>query len=469
MDGTLLDVMAVMDDGVPGRPELVAAIDIGTRTLAAAVLRPVGAKAVDAAVLLAKMMVPEPMRPGWDEALRLSASRIPFRRLASIDQRAELAAAKPVIVPDTVVIDHGKVFLSEVFLRAAGKRAASRSSPPTSSRPPTRLPSSYPLGRLHTQFCQHVACDTGRDVTRRGAGSPDDLWSLADLQELLDEWVIAGWQCRPHEGLPHPFTPDQPCSPNDAYAALVAAAGDVPVALTGEDGIELMPADWRSIGDGGIQVDYRTDNSREIRPYAHQPSGVAGKGTRWEVHADPYDVSRVWVRNHHDRGSGPAWFTVPWTHRSMVTQPFADFTWRHARKIAAERGLDHTNETAVATVLGALLRRAAGGPEASRVLARQKAVQPCRPRCRTRPGRRPCPLPRPCPHCPPPPAAATATARRPGRGGHRDRGGLRPVRPVRRGQGEPPVSAEFPSSPLATKEGWNAFVSGSCCQSRPGS
>jgi hypothetical protein len=85
-------------------------------------------------------------------------------------------------------------------------------------------------------------------------------------------------------------------------------------------------------------------------------------------------VSRIWVRNHHDRGSGPAWFTVLWTHRSMVTQPFADFTWRHARKIAAERGLDDTNETAVATVLGALLRRAAGGPETSRVLARQKAV-----------------------------------------------------------------------------------------------
>jgi hypothetical protein len=58
----------------------------------------------------------------------------------------------------------------------------------------------------------------------------------------------------------------------------------------------------------------------------------------------------------------------------MVAQPFADFTWRHARKIAAERGLDDTNETAVATVLGALLRRAGNGPESSRVLARQKAV-----------------------------------------------------------------------------------------------
>jgi hypothetical protein len=61
-------------------------------------------------------------------------------------------------------------------------------------------------------------------------------------------------------------------------------------------------------------------------------------------------------------------------HRSMVTQPFADFTWRHARKIAAERGLDDTNETAVAAVLGALLRRGGNGPETSRVLARQKAM-----------------------------------------------------------------------------------------------
>ena len=77
MDGTPLDVMAVMDDGVTGRPELVAAIDVATRTIGAAVLRPVGAKAVDAAVLLARMMVPEPMRPGWDEALAMSASRIP--------------------------------------------------------------------------------------------------------------------------------------------------------------------------------------------------------------------------------------------------------------------------------------------------------------------------------------------------------------------------------------------------------
>jgi len=371
MDGTPLDVMAIMDDGVPGRPELVAAIDVGTRTLCAAILRPVGAKAVDAAVLLARMMVPEPMRPGWDQALAMSASRIPYERLATIDQRIELAAAKPVIIPDTVVIDHGKVFLSEVFLRAADTLGISV-QPAHQQTGTDKATIERTFGSVNTLFCQHVAGYTGRDVTRRGSAvESQDLWSLADLQELLDEWVIL-WQCRPHDGLRHPFTPDQPCSPNDAYAALVAAAGYVPVALTGDDYIELMPADWRTIGDGGIQIDYRTYNCGELGPYRRTASGVAGKGTRWEIHSDPYDVSRIWVRNHHAREGG--WITVPWTHHSMVAQPFADFTWRHARKIAAGRGLDDTNETAVAAVLGALLQRAGAGPESRRALARQRAM-----------------------------------------------------------------------------------------------
>ena len=75
-------------------------------------------------------------------------------------------------------------------------------------------------------------------------------------------------------GLRHPFNPDQATSPNDAYAALDAAVGYVPVALTGEDYIELLPADWRTITDTGIQIEYRTYNSAELRQWAGQSSGV---------------------------------------------------------------------------------------------------------------------------------------------------------------------------------------------------
>jgi hypothetical protein len=58
-------------------------------------------KAVDAALLLARCLTPEPMRPGWSDALRMSRSVLPHQRLTSIDQRLADAAARPVIVPGT--------------------------------------------------------------------------------------------------------------------------------------------------------------------------------------------------------------------------------------------------------------------------------------------------------------------------------------------------------------------------------
>ena len=113
-------------------------LDVATRTIGAAVLRPEGTKAVDAAVLLARMLVPEPMRPGWDPALSMARSVLPHDRLTAIDQRLTLAAAKPVIVPDTIVIDHGKVFVSETFLSAC--RTLGVSVQPGQAHTPTDKP-----------------------------------------------------------------------------------------------------------------------------------------------------------------------------------------------------------------------------------------------------------------------------------------------------------------------------------------
>ena len=119
IDSTPIDVLVLLDSGVPVRADLTIVVDVATRTICAAVLRPVGTKAVDAALLLARMLVPEPMRPGWSGALRMSASRLPHARLLDIDARMELAAARPVIVPDTIVIDGGKVFVSDTSKRRA--------------------------------------------------------------------------------------------------------------------------------------------------------------------------------------------------------------------------------------------------------------------------------------------------------------------------------------------------------------
>jgi putative transposase len=76
-DSTPLDVMVLPDDGVAGRVELTGMIDGATRTVPAAVLRPT-TKSVDASVLLARSLTPEPMRPGWPASLAMAHSALAF-------------------------------------------------------------------------------------------------------------------------------------------------------------------------------------------------------------------------------------------------------------------------------------------------------------------------------------------------------------------------------------------------------
>lgn len=92
-------------------------------------------KAVDAAAVLARMLVPEPMRPGWSESLHHAHSVIPHERLLSIDERLANAAAKPVIIPETINCDRGRV-------SRAGRTGRTKASVTPGARagtsPPTR-------------------------------------------------------------------------------------------------------------------------------------------------------------------------------------------------------------------------------------------------------------------------------------------------------------------------------------------
>ena len=214
IDSTPLDVRVVLDDGTVDRVELTGLVDQATRTLAAAVLRPT-TKAVDASLLLARALTPEPMRPGWADALRLTRSVLPHQNLTSIDARLEHAAARPVIVPETIVCDHGKAYLSATFRSAC--RSLGISLAPAHPDTPTDKPViERTLGSVSTLFAQYVAGYAGRSVEHRGKDAEAGaVWSMAELQALLDEWVVAVWQNRPHEGLRDPLSPGKALTPND--------------------------------------------------------------------------------------------------------------------------------------------------------------------------------------------------------------------------------------------------------------
>ena len=209
------------------------------------------------------------------------------------------------------------------------------------------------FGSVASLFCQFASGYAGRSPDRRGRHVEDQpLWSMAELQELLDEWLVAFWLNRPHDGLRDPGHPGRAFTPNEKYAALIEAAGYVPVALSGDDYIELLPAGWRKVNAYGIKVARRSYDSEELNPLRLQPSGISEHGDRWEVRHDPYDVSKIHVR-------GPdGWITVFWKHLDRAPLPSGELAWDHAR-----RSLGHeATEEQIADAVAALLRRANAGP-----------------------------------------------------------------------------------------------------------
>ncbi|MDQ8708324.1 DDE-type integrase/transposase/recombinase [Streptomyces sp. LHD-70] len=356
IDTTRLDVLALYEDGSLGRPELTIAVDVATRAILAAVLCPGGTQAVDAALLLAEMAVPHPARPTWPDVLHFAHNALlPGERLLSLDERLEGAAARPVVVPETVVVDRGKVFVSRAFTGACEALGISvQAAPPFA--PTAKGIVERTFGSINTLFCQHLPGYTGSDVTRRGKDvAREACYSVAQLQDLLDEWLVH-WHHRPHEGLRHPVLPKTALSPNQMWAALVSVAGHIPVPLSGADYLELLPVRWQAITEHGIRLHHRTYDHDLLGPHRGKKSEVAARGGKWEVHTNPHDVRQIWVRLP-DHGLTE----IPWIHRDHSHQPFNDRTWKYLQTITT-RHADHDGyEADLAEALDQLMRRTRTG------------------------------------------------------------------------------------------------------------
>ena len=182
---------------------------------------------------------------------------------------------------------------------------------------------------------------------------------MLELQELLDESDM--WRpgrTAPHDGLRDPAHPGRMFSPNEKYAALVETAGYVPVALSAEDYVELLPATWRAINAYGVKISYRTYDDQALNPLRHQRSGVRHRKDLWEIRFDPYDVSRVWVRDHWRGG----WITLFWKQLHRVAAPFGELAWDHTRRARPE-----ATEEELANAVADLLEQARTGLPAETV------------------------------------------------------------------------------------------------------
>ena len=335
IDSTPLDVLVLYPDGGSGRVDLTLALDVATRTILAAILSPVATKAVDAALLLARAMTPPMAQPGWADAVRFSRSLLPEGALAEPEVQTEQLRERPVVSIESVTIDRGRVFVSNTFLAACERLQISvvKAAP----RTPTDKPHVERMfGSINTLFTQYLTGYTGPNVVRRGNDvASEALWPLAQVQDLLDQWIVQCWQNRPHSGLRLPAVPQQHLTPNEMLDALSTVAPGVAVVFDTDDYIALLPRVWRTVQRYGINFSGLTYDSPDLGPFRNVRSGLRSPEAcdKWEVRYDPYRMNRVYLRNHE----AGCWVEVAWTLEEQTLAPFGIDVLRAAQAAVARR------------------------------------------------------------------------------------------------------------------------------------
>lgn len=365
VDSTPMDLLVIYPDGSSGRVDLTVMLDIATRTLCAAILRPIATKSVDAAVLLARALTPLPMQPGWQPSVAFSRSILPAGMIEGDEEIRTSVAAKPVIVPESITVDRGKVYVGSTFLNACERLQISVTK--AAPRTPTDKPHvERVFAAINSGFTQYLAGYVGPNVVNRGASPQSEaIWTLAEVQNLLDLWIVAVWQNKPHPGLRHPAMPKKDLTPNEAYAALASVAPTINVALDRDDYIGLLPVTYRTIQGYGINFESLHYDSPALHPYRGVKSGLPLPANgRWEVRYDPYRLQSIFVRDHF-RGE---WIEAEWSLAKQALAPFSLDVLRAARQSIERRGDSPTG----VDVLAEISRIQTGG---ARTVKEQRAAR----------------------------------------------------------------------------------------------
>ena len=231
-------------------------------------------------------------------------------------------------------MDRGKVFVGSTFTAACERLQISLTK--AAPRTPTDKPHIERFfAGVNSGFTQYLAGYTGPNVVRRGKDPvAEAAFTLVEVQNLLDWWLVAIWQNRPHSGLCHPAMPKKDLTPNEAFAALASVAPQIPVTLGRDDYIALLPMAWRTIQPYGINFESLHYDAPALHEYRGVPSGLPSPANgRWEIRYDPYRIQSIYVRDHR-KGE---WIEAQWSLARHLVGPFSLDVLTAAKKAIGKR------------------------------------------------------------------------------------------------------------------------------------
>jgi transposase InsO family protein len=309
--------------------QLTAAQDLFTRCITAVRVTPASTKAVDVAGLLYQTVVPAPAPASWPTEACWPYHGVPQHLVFTKEGRLP---GMPVCPPETLVIDHGKAFLSAHVISVCTRLGISVQ--PAQPKKPTDKPTLERFFKtLREGLIQHLPAYKGPDVYSRGEHVEDAaFYYLHELEDIIREWIAVVYHRSRHDGLAVPEWPRLKLSPNQMYEIGVARAGLLRIPASGELAYDFFEVQWRTIQHYGAEIGGLRYNGPALDPYRNTLSPYAGvHAGKWPLRVNPDDVRCAWFQDP----DGGSWHRLDWEHAAGLGMPFSAEAAGHARRLAA--------------------------------------------------------------------------------------------------------------------------------------
>lgn len=331
MDTTRLDVFAMDPYTLTWvNAELTVAMDWYSRCVTGLRLTPVSTKSIDAAAVLYETFRPRPAGRDWPAEAMWPPRGIPRSVLVEQDvlDTNSVLAATPAVVPDTLIVDHGKIYVS-AHLNSVCQRMGISIQPARLRQPRDKGPVERFFSTLRVGLLQELPGYKGQDIFARGVSPEQDAWFYLDeLEAIIREWIAVIYHHSAHDSLTGLGVPGLTMTPAEMFAHGVARAGYLEVPRDPDLAYEFLPVVWRVIQHYGIDVGtrrYKGDivagRAKEKSPYPNQ---------KWPIAYNVDDITKVYFRDDRTRH----WHPLVWEHADMLDAPMSEEILRFERTLA---------------------------------------------------------------------------------------------------------------------------------------
>lgn len=190
LDTTRLDVFAMEPVTLRWvQVELSIAMDLFTRCITGMRLSPVSTKSVDIAAVLFETIQPRRMPDHWPAEAAWPYHGLPAVVVVDADRVEGPAFTGPGLLPDAIVVDHGKVYVSEHVISACARLGVSI-QPARPYTPTDKAACERYFRSLREGLLEALPGYKGPDVFSRGADPEGEaFFYLGELDAIIREWT----------------------------------------------------------------------------------------------------------------------------------------------------------------------------------------------------------------------------------------------------------------------------------------